>query len=42
MTRAKDYLFLLRPETIKINGFYTKAKESRFIQEIDKQYVYKA
>ena len=42
MTRAKDYLFLLRPKKVKINGFYTDARPSRFLNEINKAYIYKA
>ena len=42
MTRAKEYLFLLRPEMVKNNGYFSKARYSRFIDEIDDKYIYKA
>lgn len=41
MTRAKQYLFLLRPKRIKLNGFYTNARTSRFISEINNNYIFK-
>lgn len=41
LTRAKDYLFLTFPDNILVQGQLQYAKPSRFINEIDKKYVYK-
>lgn len=42
MTRAKEYLFLLRPEMVKINGYFQETRCSRFVNEIDDKYIYKS
>lgn len=41
MTRAKDYLFMLHSEQVMVQGRMTYAKQSRFLNEINKKYVYK-
>ena len=41
MTRAKDYLFMTYPSSVKMQGCDTYAKPSRFLSEISGQYVYK-
>ena len=41
MTRAKDYLFMTYPTTIKAQGREQYAAPSRFLSEIDKKYVHK-
>lgn len=41
MTRAKDYLFMTFPDCILVQGQLQYAKPSRFINEIDKQYIYR-
>ena len=41
MTRAKDYLFMTYPCSIKIQGRDSYAKPSRFLNEINQKYVYK-
>ena len=41
MTRAKDYLFMTYPSTIKAQGREQYAAPSRFLSEIDKKYVHK-
>lgn len=41
MTRAKDYLFMLYPQSVLMQGRPTYAKPSRFLNEIDKKYIYK-
>ena len=41
MTRAKDYLFMTYPTTLKVQGKENYAKPSRFLNEIDKKYIYK-
>lgn len=41
MTRAKDYLFLTFPDCIMVQGQLQYAKPSRFINEIDKKYIYR-
>lgn len=41
MTRAKDYLFLTFPDNILVQGQLQYAKPSRFLNEIDKKYIYK-
>jgi superfamily I DNA/RNA helicase len=41
MTRAERNLFLLRPKKVMMNGFYHDGRPSRFISEIDKNYLYK-
>lgn len=41
MTRAKDYLFMTYPSSVKMQGMDTYAKPSRFLNEIDGKYVYK-
>ena len=40
MTRAMLNLFITRPKRIQQNGFYMNAKPSRFISEINKEYIY--
>ena len=41
MTRAKDMLFITRPLYTMVKGRYTLCKESRFLNEINKDYVFK-
>lgn len=41
MTRAKDYLFMTFPDCIAVQGQLQYAKPSRFINEIDKKYLYR-
>jgi DNA helicase-2/ATP-dependent DNA helicase PcrA len=41
MTRAEKNLFLLRPKRTMMNGFYVNARPSRFISEVDTNYLYK-
>lgn len=41
MTRAKDYLFMLFPDYIMLQGELRYAKPSRFINEIDSEYIYR-
>ena len=41
MTRAKDYLFMTFPDCILVQGQLQYAKPSRFINEIDKRYIYR-
>ena len=41
MTRAKDYLFMTYPTTIKAQGREQYVAPSRFLNEIDRQYVHK-
>lgn len=41
MTRAKDYLFMTFPDCILVQGQLQYAKPSRFLNEIDKKYIYK-
>ena len=41
MTRAKDYLFMTYPSTIKAQGREQYVAPSRFLGEIDKKYVHK-
>ena len=41
MTRAKDYLFMTYPSSVKVQGRDTYAPPSRFLNEIDSKYVYK-
>ena len=41
MTRAKDYLFMTYPCTIKAQGREQYVAPSRFLNEIDRQYVHK-
>ena len=41
MTRAKDYLFILFPDCMMLQGQLKYAKPSRFINEIDSQYIYR-
>ena len=41
MTRAKDYLFMIFPDCIAVQGQLQYAKPSRFINEIDKKYIYR-
>ena len=36
MTRAKDYLFMLHSVQVMVQGRMTYAKQSRFLNEIDK------
>ena len=40
MTRAKDYLFMTYPSSVKMQGMDTYASPSRFLKEIDSRYVY--
>ena len=40
-TRAEDYLFMLYPSNVKVQGMDTYAKPSRFLNEINSKYVYK-
>lgn len=42
MTRAEKNLFLLRPKRVMFNGFYSNARQSRFISEISDNYLYKS
>lgn len=42
MTRAEQYLFLTRAKRVMQNGRYSYVNESRFIKEIDSQYLTKA
>ena len=41
MTRAKDYLFMTYPTTIKAQGREQYVAPSRFLNEIDRKYVHK-
>lgn len=41
MTRAKDYLFMTFPDCVLVQGQLQYAKPSRFINEIDKKYIYR-
>lgn len=41
MTRAKDYLFMTFSDCILVQGQLQYAKPSRFINEIDKKYIYR-
>ena len=41
MTRAKDYLFMTYPSSVKMQGCDTYARPSRFLNEINGKYVYK-
>ena len=41
MTRAKDYLFMTYPSSVKVQGKDVYAKPSRFLNEINSKYVYK-
>lgn len=41
MTRAKEYLFLLRSKMMPMNGIPNYCKESRFVQEIASEYIVK-
>lgn len=41
MTRAKDYLFMTFPDCVLVQGQLQYAKPSRFINEIDKRYIYR-
>ena len=41
MTRAKDYLFMTFSDCVLVQGQLQYAKPSRFINEIDKQYIYR-
>jgi len=41
MTRAKEYLFLLRSKMMPMNGVPNYCKESRFVQEIASEYIAK-
>lgn len=41
ITRAKKLLFLTRPKKVQQNGYFVKAGPSRFLNEIDKRYMYK-
>ena len=41
MTRAKDYLFMTYPSTVKAQGREQYVAPSRFLNEIDKKYVHK-
>lgn len=41
MTRAKDYLFITFPDCVLVQGQLQYAKPSRFINEIDKRFIYK-
>ena len=40
MTRAKDYLFMTYPSTIKAQGREQYAAPSRFLKEVDRKYVH--
>lgn len=40
MTRAKKNLFITRPKKVQLNGYFMDGKISRFINEIDKRYIY--
>ena len=40
MTRAKDYLFMTYPSTVKAQGREQYVAPSRFLREIDRQYVH--
>ena len=41
MTRAMDYLFMTFSDTVMVQGQLQYAKPSRFINEIDKKYLYR-
>ena len=41
MTRAQDYLFMTFSDCIAVQGQLQYAKPSRFINEIDKKYIYR-
>ena len=41
MTRAKDYLFMTYPSTVKAQGREQYVAPSRFLREIDNKYVHK-
>lgn len=41
MTRAKDYLFMTFSDCILVQGQLQYAKPSRFINEIDRKYIYR-
>lgn len=41
MTRAKDYLFMTFSDCVLVQGQLQYAKPSRFINEIDKKYIYR-
>jgi DNA helicase-2/ATP-dependent DNA helicase PcrA len=41
MTRAKDYLFMTYPSSVKMQGCDTYAKPSRFLNEINSKYTHK-
>ena len=41
MTRAKDYLFMSYPSSVKALGIDQYVAPSRFLNEIDRQYVHK-
>lgn len=41
MTRAKKMLFITRPKWVNFNGSVIRTKESRFIDEIDSEYILK-
>lgn len=41
MTRARKYLFLTRSVTAFHNGIFKRCRESRFIKEIDKEFLFK-
>lgn len=41
MTRAKDYLFMTFPDCVLVQGQLQYAKPSRFLNEIDKKYIYR-
>lgn len=40
MTRAKENLFITRAEKVKQGGFFRNTTRSRFIDEIDEEYLY--
>ena len=40
MTRAKDYLFMTYPSTVKAQGQEKYVAPSRFLREIDKKYIH--
>ena len=41
MTRAEKYLFMTRPKMVMQQGRLIPSSESRFIKDIDKEYIQK-
>lgn len=40
LTRAKKNLFICRPKKVQHNGYFMEANISRFVNEINKKYIY--